>query len=74
MAGQQIYAKIKQRSVWYAQKKYCIADPLIGWPFPVKINPSAKQGHYIEGGFGGCYRLSDVNLFVIEDGKELRIA
>ena len=38
-------------------------------------NELATYGEYcIQGGPGGQYRLADVNLFVVEGGRELRIS
>lgn len=34
-------------------------------------NPS---GYAVQGGPGGQYRLKDVNLFIVEDGREMRIS
>lgn len=72
--SQQIYAKIKEDSEWYGQKQACIDSAFIGWPFPVFIYPTGSRGYLVEGGIGGCYRLSDLDLFIVENGKELRIS
>lgn len=66
--GQQLYAKIKRSSKYYGQTGphevfcvYIVAEP--------------NYGEYIvQGGPGGQYRLRDVNLFVIQDGYQQRIA
>jgi hypothetical protein len=74
MEGQQIYAKIKRSSKYFNQNKSAQEDPdFYGWPFRVRIDPHAGE-YLVQGGPGGCYRLNDVNLFIVEDGKELRIA
>ena len=72
--GQQLYAKVKRSSKYYHQNTSAQEDPdRWGWPFQVRIDPT--EGDYcVQGGPGGRYRLADVNLFVIEDGRELRIA
>jgi len=73
MPGQQLYAKIKKNSKYYHQNAWCINEPeRWGWPFAVTIEPACID-YTVQGGPGGQYRLSDVNLFVVEDGKELRI-
>ena len=65
--GQQIFAKIKKSSKYYGQ-----TSP--GELFAVFIDASMRSEYRIQGGPGGQYRLADVNLFVVEDGKELRIS
>jgi hypothetical protein len=63
---QQLYAEIK-RSSEYAHQ----ADA--GELFPVHVDP--VRGTYpIIGGPGGQYRLRDVWLWVVQDGKKLRIS
>jgi hypothetical protein len=65
--GQQIYAKIKRSSKYYGQ-----TDP--GEIFPVRI--ATQFGDYaVQGGPGSQYRLSDVNLFIVDvDGEASRIS
>ena len=65
--GQQIYAKIKKSSKYYGQ-----TSP--GELFAVFIDASMRSEYRVQGGPGEQYRLADVNLFVVEDGKELRIS
>ena len=68
--GQQLYAKIKKTSKYYGQGEK-------GALFPVFIDAgrSGYDADYaVQGGPGGQYRLADVNLFVVADGRELRIA
>ena len=66
--GQQIYAKIKRNSKYYGQAG---RDEI----FPVRIMPTQFYGEYnVQGGPGGQYRLSDVNLFVVHEGAHQRIA
>lgn len=65
--SQQIYAKIKRSSKYYGQTER-------GELFKVHIAPQGGWEYVVKGGPGGQYRLSDVNLFVVEDGQELRIA
>jgi len=66
-SGQQLYAAIKRTSKYYGQ-----TDP--GERFPVYIDPAERSDYKVKGGPGGQYWLSDVQLFVIVDGRELRIA
>lgn len=65
--SQQIYAKIKRNSKYYGQTKP-------GELFAVHIAPQSGWEYIVRGGPGGGYRLSDVNLFVVEDGQEIRIS
>jgi len=73
--GQQLYAKIKRSSKYYGQNSWAKAEPRRwgGFPFKVRVDPA--YGEYcVQGGPGGQYRLSDVNLYIIEEGRELRIS
>jgi hypothetical protein len=73
--GQQLFAKIKRSSKYYNQNEWAEAEPKRwgGFPFKVRVDPT--YGEYcIQGGPGGQYRLADVNLFVVEGGRELRIS
>jgi hypothetical protein len=65
--GQQLYAKIKRSSKYYGQGAR-------GALFEVFIEVGNPIGYTVQGGPGGQYRLSDVNLFVVEAGREMRIA
>ncbi|WP_176039500.1 hypothetical protein [Burkholderia stabilis] len=65
--SQQIHAKIKRTSKYYGQTKP-------GAIFPVQISP-LQRDEYVVNGNNNCYRLRDVNLFIVgEDGFQLRIA
>ena len=65
--GQQLYAEIK-RSSEYAHQ----ADA--GELFPVYVDPCRGGDYQVMGGPGGQYRLRDVSLWVIENGKKLRLS
>lgn len=66
--GQQLYAKIKRSSKYADQAGR-------NEIFPVHIVAEYGWGAYVvQGGPGGQYRLCDVNLFVIANGHQLRIA
>lgn len=65
--GQKIYAKIKRTSKYYGQ-----SEP--GALFPVFVVAGWRDGYVVQGGPGGQYRLRDVNLYVIQDGREMRIS
>lgn len=71
--AQQIYAKIKKNSKYYHQNDWAKADLTMGLPFLVTIKYDIG-GYSVTGGPGGKYRLSDVNLFVIDNDKEIRIS
>lgn len=68
---QQLYAEIKKTSKYAHQAEACRIHGY-GHPFKVSIAPDVG-GYVVKGGFGGQYRLEDVNLFVIEDGKKIRV-
>ena len=74
--GQQLYAKIKRSSKYCYQNDRAIADPKRwgGFPFPVFVEAGDPMGYIVQGGPGGQYRLSDVRLYVIENGRELKIS
>ncbi|MDR6228992.1 hypothetical protein QE444_001349 [Pseudomonas sp. SORGH_AS199] len=67
--GQQLYAEIKKSSQYAYQRDFA------GWPspFPVSISSDEFGGYVVQGGPGGQYRLEDVQLFVIEGEKKIRI-
>lgn len=62
---QDIYAEIKTTSKYASQIK---ASQLHGYayPFQVHIEPDC-DGYVVQGGYGGRYRLEDVDLFVMDD-------
>lgn len=63
--GQQLFAKIKEDSKYFGQGD--------GGLFPVRVE--AHRGDWcVQGGPGGQYWLSDVNLFVVDDGIEIKIS
>ena len=63
-AGQQIHARIKKRSEYAHQ-----GDQL----FPVVVGKPPYGDFVVHGGIGGVYRLRDVDLYVIDDGKQYRL-
>lgn len=69
--NQQIYAAIKKSSKYAHQAQMCV-DRGYGHPFKVTFTHD-KDGYNVLGGVGGRYRLTDVNLYVIEDGQKIRI-
>lgn len=74
--AQQLYAKIKKSSKYFDQNWYAERNPeRWGWPFAVQVCPDNPDpaGYIVQGGPGGQYRLSDVNLYVIESGHEIKI-
>lgn len=63
----QIYANIRKSSEYYASQH----QPK---PFPIELKQSYKfEDYIIQGGPGGKYRLSDVDFYVLEDGKFRKI-
>lgn len=68
--GQQLYAKIKRSSKYYGQGKEGALFEVF-----VESSPSSSPEVYVvQGGPGGQYRLKDVNLYVVEDGRAMRIS
>lgn len=67
MIGQQLYARIKKSSKYFGQGEK-------GELFEALVVPGDPAGYLVQGGPGGQYRLSDVNLYVVEDGIEVRIS
>jgi len=70
--SQQLYAKIKRSSKYFSQNKVAQENGY-GLPFAVRVD-AISDAYCVSGGPGGRYRLSDINLFIVEDGKELRIS
>ena len=66
-SGQQLFAKIKRTSKYYGQTEH-------GASFPVFVEAGYADGYVVQGGPGGQYRLRDVNLFVVDGGREMRIS
>ncbi len=66
-SGQQLYAKIKRSSKYYGQGEK-------GGLFEVFVEAGNPLAYLVQGGPGGQYRLADVNLFIVDDGREVRIS
>lgn len=64
-SGQQLYALLKKTSEYAHQ-----TDKL----FPVRVVKAPYEDYVVHGGPGGVYRLKDVNIYVIEDGKQYRLS
>lgn len=62
--GQQIYAQIKKCSEYAHQ-----TDQL----FPVAVGQPTHLDYAVLGGPGGVYRLHDVDLFVVTNGKPTQL-
>ncbi|MCC8342839.1 hypothetical protein LNN35_08570 [Pseudomonas stutzeri] len=69
--GQQLYAEIKKSSKYAHQAEWCRTQGY-GYPFKVRI-VFDTDGYSVKGGVGGQYRLEDVNLYVLQDGKKIRV-
>ena len=65
--GQQLFAKIKRSSKYFGQTSK-------GELFEVFVEAGHPDAYVVQGGPGGQYRLSDVTLFVVDGGRELRIS
>lgn len=72
---QRLYARIRPESKYFHQNKSAERQPdRWGWPFHVRIVGGPQLGYLVKGGPGGQYRLEDVDLFIIEDGVEVKIS
>lgn len=69
--GQQLYAEIKKSSKYAHQATW--ARNQGQYPFPVRVVDDHGGLYCVAGGPGGQYRLTDVNLYVIEGGKKVRV-
>lgn len=69
---QQLYAEIKKSSKYAHQAVQAQRQGML-YPFQVCIEDD-QDGYVVVGGYGGRYRLEDVDLFVIdEQGRKVRI-
>lgn len=69
--GQQLFAEIKKSSKYAHQAEWAKSQGQ--YPFPVQVVDDHGGMYCVVGGPGGQYRLADVNLYVIENGKKLRV-
>lgn len=68
----QFVAEIKKTSKYASQANLMRNHPIFTYPFACAIDHD--YGDYVvKGGIGGQYRLADVNLYVVVDGKNIRI-
>ncbi|MCP1617069.1 hypothetical protein FBY21_1669 [Pseudomonas sp. SLBN-26] len=68
---QQLYAEIKPTSKYAYQAEWCRSQGY-GYPFKVRIAPD-KDGYTVKGGYGGRYRMEDVDLFVFDGETKVRL-
>lgn len=70
--AQQLYAEIKKSSKYAHQ---AVQAQRQGMPYPFQVHiEDDKDGYVVLGGYGGFYRLEDVDLFVIDGlGRKVRI-
>ena len=66
-SGQQLFAKIKRSSKYYGQGEK-------GALFEVFVEGGHPEAYLVQGGPGGQYRLADVNLYIVDEGREVRIS
>lgn len=75
--GQHLYAKIKPTSKYFYQNEIAQKDPEKWGCFPFKVWVGGNDplgGYLVHGGPGGQYCLSDVNLFIVDEGREIQIS
>lgn len=68
----QLFAEIKKSSKYAHQADWCRNGPC-GYPFRVRIEVDSFDDFIVKGGVGGRYRLSDVNLYLMDGGKKVRV-
>lgn len=68
----QLFAEIKKSSK-YAHQADWARNGTYGYPFRVGISADGGSDYIVHGGPGGCYRLRDVNLYAMVDGRKLRV-
>lgn len=68
----QLFAEIKKSSKYAHQADWCRNGPC-GYPFRVRIEADSYDGYIVKGGVGGRYSLSDVNLYLMDGGKKIRV-
>lgn len=69
----QLFAEIRKSSKYAHQADMCRSRPC-GYPFRVTLSANdADDGFIVKGGVGGRYRLEDVRLYMLEDGRKVRI-
>ncbi|MCY1360588.1 hypothetical protein D9M69_472210 [compost metagenome] len=68
----QLFAEIKKSSKYASQADWA-RNGTYGYPFRVTIAADGGSDYVVQGGPGGRYRLSDVNLYVMVDGRKVRI-
>ncbi|MCY1505767.1 hypothetical protein D9M68_399890 [compost metagenome] len=68
----QLFAEIKKSSK-YAHQADWARNGTCGYPFRVTIAADGGSDYVVHGGPGGHYRLSDVNLYLMINGKKVRI-
>jgi hypothetical protein len=69
----QLFAEIKKSSKYAHQADWC-RNGTYGYPFRVVVEADGAGDYIVHGGPGGRYRLSDVNLYVMNGGKKTRIS
>lgn len=69
----QFVAEIKKTSKYASQANLMRNHPIFTYPFACSIDHDHGGDYVVQGGVGGRYRLADVNLYVVVDGKNIRI-
>ncbi|MNG00644.1 hypothetical protein D3C84_835870 [compost metagenome] len=68
----QLFAEIKKSSKYACQADWA-RNGTYGYPFRVSIAADGGGDYIVHGGPGGHYRLRDVNLYAMVDGRKLRV-
>jgi len=69
----QFLAEIKKTSKYAYQINWMRSSTVHTYPFRCAIDSDDGGEYVVKGGVGGQYRLSDVNLYVVADGRKIRL-
>ena len=70
---QQFMAEIKKTSKYASQIDLMLNHPIYTYPFACVLDSDGGGEYVVKGGVGGRYRLADVNLYAIVDGRKIRL-
>ncbi|KIH84241.1 hypothetical protein UCMB321_2041 [Pseudomonas batumici] len=69
----QLVAEIKKTSKYAHQANFMRNSCTYTYPFACAIDSDGGGEYVVKGGIGGQYRLADVNLYVIAEGRKIRL-
>ncbi|NWD70748.1 hypothetical protein HX870_24420 [Pseudomonas gingeri] len=71
--SQQFLAEIKRTSKYAHQANMMRNHAMYTYPFRCVIDGDDGGEYVVKGGIGGQYRLADVNLYVVTNGRKIRL-